>query len=79
MAMVLAERDFCRPCPVPETVYATGICSHGRALSWAGAVGWFPLITATQWAFFSCTSRHTWSLTPWRASKMTTVPARSSG
>ncbi|SHN32584.1 hypothetical protein SAMN05216499_1387 [Actinacidiphila paucisporea] len=32
--------------PVGPAVCATGTCSHGRALSWADAVGWFPLITA---------------------------------
>ncbi|MER6412973.1 hypothetical protein [Streptomyces humidus] len=46
MAMVLTERDSRRPWPVPETVCAMGTCFHGRALSWADAVGWFPLITA---------------------------------
>lgn len=46
MAMVLTERDSRRPCPVPEAVCATGTYSHGRALSWVDAVGWFPLITA---------------------------------
>jgi hypothetical protein len=42
-------------------------------------VGWLVLMTAMQWAFFVSTSQVMLAFTEWRASKVTTVSARSSG
>jgi hypothetical protein len=52
---------------------------QGRDASWRWAVGWLVLITAMQWACLASTSQVMFALTECRASKVTTVPARSSG